>query len=202
MSIKVNNNNTFTKSTQQHMFIDPGMTGGITCLVNGEFTSMQMPTIKVEVKPAVMVLSRSEDGKKQFYSTGKLKGQPKYKVKSPAKYETHIDCQVILNLITQSKAHTLVIEAIGRTINNSAKSSTTTAANWGRIVGIAESQGLTVQIVSPSKWKKDLNLPQDKLPTIELVEELTGQQFSTPRGRLLDGQADSLALAYWHQTKG
>ena len=172
--------------------IDPGHSGAI-CI---DGTTYPMPVTLIETKPAVTVYAKDAKGQKQYYKSGPLAGQPKLKTKSPAKFSKELDTRAIYDLLLP--CHTLVIELPGSTVGNAAKSSRTTHVNFGKILACAELADCKIVTVAPHKWKADLNLPADKLPTILLVEALSGRSFRTPRGALLDGQADSYAILVHH----
>ena len=155
-----------------------------------------MPTYKVEVKPAVTVYRRDEKGKKLFYKSGPMKGLPKTKIKTDAKYKTYIDVKTLMTYFEQ--ADVIVIEDTGSTVGNMANATKTTQINWGKLYACAELSGAEIIVVAPSHWKRDLQLPKDKLPTIELVEKLTGRSFRTEKGRLLDGEADAYGILHWY----
>jgi hypothetical protein len=154
-----------------------------------------MPTTKVLIKEAVTVLDLDNKGKKQIYKSGKHKGYPKMKIKSPAKYRTEIDIHKLCDIF--NKYDTICIESQGATVGNSARSSRTTSFNAGIIHAVATMCNLTIHYVAPHKWKKDLRLSKDKLQSIELAEELSGSTFRTNRGRLEDGKAEAYLIRHW-----
>jgi len=173
--------------------IDPGKTGGIAW----EDTATIMPVTKVESKPAVTVLDLDNKGNKQYYKSGYKKGQVKRKIKSPAKFNTELNIIKIYDIF--SDFTDLIIELPGTTVGNAARSSRTTHINFGKLLATAELAGLIIHTVAPHKWKKDLELPKDKLQTVELAEKLTGKSFRTPNGALLDGPADAYCIKHWYK---
>jgi len=175
--------------------VDIGLTGG---LYNGTGHCI-MPTKTLETKPAVMILAKDSNGKKQLYKSGPLEGTPKYKIKTPAKTMKVLDVFAIQKFF--KGASTIVLEAQGTSMGNSSRSSRTTAMNYGKLLAIAELTGAEVVTVPPHVWKKALGLSQDKMDSILLAEKLTGESFRTPRGRLLDGQGEALLIHHWYTTK-
>lgn len=174
--------------------IDPGLTGGITV----DDIPFPMPIKTIETKSPVMVLRKDSKGNKRYYKSGPNKGQPMYKIKTPAKYRKELAVPEIL--IRLSACDVIVIESPGQSKGNSARSSRTTHINYGKILACAELCTAEVVTVAPHKWKADLGLPADKLPTVELAEKLSGLSFRTERGALLDGMADSYCIGYWYKT--
>ena len=181
------------KNNMKIASVDIGLSGGIS--VDGKAQSM--PIKLIEIKPAVMVLSKDKSGKKQYYKSGPLKGQPKHKIKTPAKYAKELNIPEIHSIF--SGCDVVVFESPGTSAGNSAKSSRTTHTNYGKLLACAELANCKIHTVAPNKWKKDLELPADKLPTIELAESLSSESFRTERGALLDGQADAYCIGYWYR---
>ena len=173
--------------------VDIGLIGGISDGTN-HYT---MPVISVETKPAVLVLAKV-NGKTQYYKTGDLAGQPKYKIKTPAKYQTELALFTSYNLF--KTADTVVFESPGTSIGNAANSTASTNRNFGKLLACAELAGCTIVTVPPQKWKKDLSLTKDKQDSINLAHSLTGQSFVTPRGRLEDGKAEAFLIWHWYTT--
>lgn len=171
--------------------IDPGKDGGVAT----EHGAISMPTIKIETKPALYQFAL-KDGKKQVIQSGPNKGEFKKKLRSPAKYTTELDVQELFDIFhgdyrDGSYPNTLVIELPGNTRGNAAKATATTFLNFGKILALAELADCKIVKVPANKWKKDLSLPKDKLPCVELAEKLSGKSFRTERGKLLDGPAES-----------
>jgi hypothetical protein len=171
---------------------DPGKAGGIS---DGT-THISMPTRQVVTKPAVMILAKDSNGKKQYYKSGPNVGQPKYKIKTPAKYALELDVFAIRDMFQDSDV--IVIEAQGTSFGNSAKSTRTTSMNFGKLLAIAELSGAKVVTVAPHKWKADLGLTDDKEACVELAETLSGTSFRTSRGALQDGPAEAYLIRHWY----
>lgn len=176
--------------------VDIGLSGGIS---NGHFHA-PMPVKKIETKPAVLVLDKDSKGNKQFYSTGPKKGTVKYRIKSPAKTKAVLDVFELSRFF--QPANTIVLEAQGTTYGNSAKSTRTTSINFGKLLAVAELSGAKVITVPPHIWKRDLKLSKDKLESVVMAEQLTGESFRTGRGALLDGKAEAFLIWHWFTTKG
>lgn len=149
-----------------------------------------MPTKRIEIKKARHVFDLDSKGKKQIIKSGPNKGQPKMKLKTPAKYEVELDLEEIMKHFTGvNNQLTIVIEKPNHT--HGAKSAATTHRNYGKILACAELSGSNIVTVAASKWKKDLGLPSDKEPCVKMAEELSGSSFATARGKLLDGPAEA-----------
>jgi hypothetical protein len=173
--------------------IDIGLSGGISIGPIGFTpTTLSMPTIQIQTKPAIKVLQRDSSGHKQFYKSGPQAGEPKYIIKTPAKYSTELDILAIYHHLLP--VDIVVIESQGTSVGNSSRSTRTTAFNAGQLHACALLANCRIYYVAPHKWKSDFNLPADKLPTIELAEALSHQSFRTSRGALLDGQADAYMI--------
>ena len=73
--------------------------------------------------------------------------------------------------------------------------------NYGRVLGMLETLGITVVHVAPSKWKQELGLRgEDKSMSVKLASQLfpgIAKQFVGPRGAALDGRAEALLIAYY-----
>ncbi len=176
--------------------IDIGLDGGIAF----KETTYKMPIVKIEIKPAQVVFARDEKGNKVLIKSGPNKGQFKTKIKSPAKYSLRLDIAEIFSLLLS--ADIVVIESQGTSFGNSARSTRTTAFNAGQIHACAELAGCEIITVAPNKWKADLKLPKDKLPTVELAEKLSPNlHFRSPKGKLYDGLADARCILHWYLSK-
>jgi hypothetical protein len=81
----------------------------------------------------------------------------------------------------------------------------TMATNYGRILGLLESNGQPHTVVSPSEWKWIMGLRRtDKMMSVALAEALVPgakDQLRGPRGAGRDGRAESLLLAYFGALK-
>ena len=173
--------------------VDPGLTGGVASLKH----SAVMPTYTKIIKPAVEVFRRDEKGNKMFYKSGPMKGLAKYKIKAPAKTKKFIDVVMLADWFAGMDI--IILEDTGTTVGNSARTTKTTQVNWGKLYACAELSGAEIIVVTAGKWKGDLGLPADKLPTIEFVEKETGRSFRTEKGALRDGEADATAIAIWYR---
>jgi len=89
------------------------------------------------------------------------------------------------------------------------KGANKTAFEYGRLIGRLESYGLNLTIVRPQEWYKIYSIPAGmkysdrKKVTAEKMIELypkTEKQLYGPRGGLLDGRSDALAIAHWAKT--
>jgi hypothetical protein len=193
--------------------VDPGKDGGIA-LPDG--TVISMPIKKVLVKKAVTVFARDNSGNKIVYKSGKHKGDFKMDTRTPAKYNTELDCREIDSILLDY-IHGLdmkfVIEMAGNSIGNSAKTTATTHYNIGKLHALAEANGYEIVVVTAAKWKGDLKLTakhlglskQDikdgkhKILCTERAEELSGMSFRGPQGGIKDGQAEAWLIKYWYE---
>ena len=180
--------------TQTILGVDIGLDGGIS---NGD-VHLPIPTLKIETKSPVYIYNLDSKGKKQFYKSGPVKGQPKRITKSPGKYKRVIDTKKLFTYFNE--ADVIVVEDQGTTFGNSARSTRTTSVNYGKLLACAELSGAEVVIVQAQVWKKALKLSKDKLESVEMAEKLTGDSFRTPKGALLDGMAEGLLIHHWYIT--
>ena len=156
-----------------------------------------MPTKQILTKKEQTVFVLDDKGKKIEYKTGPKKGQYKRKIKAPARYSTELDVMAIGEFFADG-SDIIVIENMGTSFGNSARSTRTTAMNFGKLLALAEYSEAEIVIVSPNKWKKDLGLTDDKLKSVEMAEKLNPEGvFRTPRGALLDGNAEAFLIRYW-----
>ena len=157
---------------------------------------MKMPTKQVLVSKEQTVFVR-DGSKKVVYKTGPKAGEFKTKIKKAAKYATELDVMAIGEFFSDG-ADIIVIENMGTSFGNSARSTRTTAMNFGKLLALAEYSEAEIVIVSPNKWKKDLGLNDDKLKSVEMAEMLNPEGiFRTPRGALLDGNAEAFLIRHW-----
>ena len=84
-----------------------------------------------------------------------------------------------------------------------------TMYEFGRLVGYIDAYGLSMTIVRPQEWYRLYKIPsgmeykQRKHRTAEIVSELYPQStelFYGPRGGLIDGRTDALAIDHWLET--
>ena len=167
--------------------IDIGLDGGI--YKNG--IAYPMPTTEIIIKAPVMVQALDKSGKKVIIKSGPDKGQVKMKIKTPAVTKRELDVFKIQELFESNNNHTIVLELPGNSIGNSARSSSTTDRNFGKLLAIAELSGANVVTVPANQWKKALNLSKDKVDSINLAEQLSGALFRSPKGKLYDGLAEA-----------
>ena len=177
--------------------IDIGLDGGI--YKNG--IAYPMPTTEIILKAPVMVQALDKSGKKVIIKSGPDKGQVKMKIKTPAVTKRELDVFKIQELFESNNNHTIVLELPGNSIGNSARSSSTTDRNFGKLLAIAELSGATVVTVPANQWKKALNLSKDKIDSINLAEQLSGALFRGPKNKLYDGLAEALLIGYWYSEK-
>ena len=177
--------------------IDIGLDGGI--YKNG--IAYPMPTTEIILKAPVMVQAFDKSGKKVIIKSGPDKGQVKMKIKTPAVTKRELDVFKIQELFESNNNHTIVLELPGNSIGNSARSSSTTDRNFGKLLAIAELSGANVVTVPANQWKKALNLSKDKIDSINLAEQLSGALFRSPKNKLYDGLAESLLIGYYYSEK-
>ena len=177
--------------------IDIGLDGGI--YKNG--IACPMPTTEIILKAPVMVQALDKSGKKVIIKSGPDKGQVKMKIKTPAVTKRELDVFKIQELFESNDNHTIVLELPGNSIGNSARSSSTTDRNFGKLLAIAELSGANVVTVPANQWKKALNLSKEKVDSINLAEQLSGALFKSSKGKLYDGLAESLLIGYYYSEK-
>lgn len=172
--------------------IDIGLKGGIASLDHAEL----MPVTQLLTKPAITVFEKDSKGNKLYYKTGPNKGEPKRRIKTPAKYATELDLGLIFKYFND--ADTVVFEQPGTSIGNAARSTASTNRNFGKLLACAELAGCKIITVPPHKWKKDLGLSKDKLESVVLAENISKLLFRTSRGALLDGPAEAYLILHWY----
>lgn len=177
--------------------IDIGLDGGI--YKNG--IAYPMPTTEIILKAPVMVQALDKSGKKVIIKSGPDKGQVKMKIKTPAVTKRELDVFKIQELFESNDKQTIVLELPGNSIGNSARSSSTTDRNFGKLLAIAELSGANVVTVPANQWKKALNLSKEKIDSINLAEQLSGALFRSPKNKLYDGLAESLLIGYYYSEK-
>lgn len=177
--------------------IDIGLDGGI--YKNG--IAYPMPTTEIILKAPVMVQALDKAGKKVIIKSGPDKGKVKMKIKTPAVTKRELDVFKIQELFESNIKQTIVLELPGNSIGNSARSSSTTDRNFGKLLAIAELSGANVVTVPANQWKKALNLSKDKIDSINLAEQLSGASFRSPKNKLYDGLAEALLIGYYYSEK-
>ncbi len=177
--------------------IDIGLDGGI--YKNG--IAYPMPTTEIILKAPVMVQALDKSGKKVIIKSGPDKGQVKMKIKTPAVTKRELDVFKIQELFESNDKQTIVLELPGNSIGNSARSSSTTDRNFGKLLAIAELSGANVVTVPANQWKKALNLSKEKIDSINLAEQLSGALFRSHRNKLYDGLAEALLIGYYYSEK-
>ena len=178
---------------------DIGLAGGLSLFQDNKLIAcISMPTVKVETKPARYKLDLL-NGKKQFIKSGSNKGKPKMIQVSAAKYDTHLALNEIKDFFSFSEPENvaIILEAPAMSFGNSASSTATTNQNFGKLLAVAELCNLNIFTVPPHKWKKDLNLTKDKEECVKYAEQLFKRSFRTPKGRLIDGTAESALIGHW-----
>lgn len=177
--------------------IDIGLDGGI--YKNG--IAYPMPTTEIILKAPVMVQALDKAGKKVIIKSGPNKGKVKMKIKTPAVTKRELDVFKIQELFESNNKQTIVLELPGDSTGNSARSSSTTDRNFGKLLAIAELSGANVVTVPANQWKKALNLSKDKIDSINLAEQLSGASFRSPKNKLYDGLAEALLIGYYYSEK-
>lgn len=177
--------------------IDIGLDGGI--YKNG--IAYPMPTTEIILKAPVMVQALDKSGKKVIIKSGPDKGKVKMKIKTPAVTKRELDVFKIQELFESNNKQTIVLELPGNSIGNSARSSSTTDRNFGKLLAIAELSGANVVTVPANQWKKALNLSKDKIDSINLAEQLSGASLRSPKNKLYDGLAEALLIGYYYSEK-
>ena len=195
--------------------IDPGLTGGLTEFDtsianqynNGGFLSgFSMPTNRIEIKAKQMQFdldySTTKSGKKQFIKSGPNKGQPKMKMKSPAKYKKELNIKYLYDLFKAQDI--IVIEKQNPQPGNSAASSASTMRNYGKLLALAELSDAKLVLIAPMTWKKHFGLAlsqvERKLMTpkeyknLSIAKAYELSQFNTS----YDGISDSICIGYWY----
>ena len=185
--------------------IDIGLDGGFAFYKdNLLIDAIKTPTVRIQTKAKQEVFdldySTSKSGKKQFIKSGPNKGKPKMKLKSSAKYRKELDIQAIYDLFKNQDV--IILEDQGTSFGNSARTTRTTARNYGKLLALAELSKAKVVIVQAQVWKKYFNLDmthsEKKLMTpkeyknLSIVKAYQLSNFNT----LHDGIADAICIGY------
>ena len=74
---------------------------------------------------------------------------------------------------------------------------------YGKLKAVLEILGISYQEISPQLWKKEFSLiKKDKKDSVTVAMKLFPEiTFKTPKGRLLDGRAESLLIAEYCRRK-
>jgi len=177
--------------------IDIGLDGSIY----KDGIAYPMPTNETIIKAPVMVQALDKSGKKVIIKSGPQKGQVKMKIKTPALTKRELDVFRIKDLFSSDTKQTIVLELPGNSVGNSARSSSTTDRNFGKLLAIAELSGASVVTVPANQWKKDLKLSKEKIDSINLAEQLSGASFRSPKNKLYDGLAEAFLIGYYYSEK-
>ncbi|MCD6435721.1 MAG: hypothetical protein J7L15_04975 [Clostridiales bacterium] len=196
--------------------IDPGLTGGFAEFnsyiakpapnQNKFLSAAIMPTNRILIKPKQMQFdldySTTKSGKKQFIKSGPNKGQPKMKMKSPAKYKKELNIKVLYKLFQEQDV--IIIEKQNPQPGNSAASSASTMRNYGKLLALAELSEAKLVLVAPMTWKKHFGLAlskqERKLMTPKEYKDLSIHKaynlsnFNTS----YDGISDAICIGYWY----
>lgn len=120
---------------------------------------------------------------------------------------------IVEHIKTMTDTHTVkvcMIEDVHSIYGTSAKSNFNFGFNTGLLHGIIRALGLPLDQVQPKAWQKHLGVKSTvkgkdkKKAVVEIVSSLypsVAPEFHTPRGRLLDGRSDALALATYAKFK-
>lgn len=74
----------------------------------------------------------------------------------------------------------------------------TYGVGYGKILATLELMGIPVRLVRPAVWKRSLGLGKDKADAVQRAKSLApDMDLETPRGRLLDGKAEAMLIAYY-----
>ncbi len=184
---------------------DIGLDGGFALYENNTFIAGQItPTVRIETKPKIEIFdldySTSKTGKKQYYKSGSRKGEPKMKMKSPAKYKKELNIKAIYDIFKEQDI--IIFEDQGTSFGNSARTTKTTARNYGKLLALAELSKAKIVIVQPQTWKKHFKL--DMTPSEK--KELTYKEYKnisiqkaydlTEWHTSYDGISDAICILY------
>ncbi len=187
--------------------IDIGLNGGFAIYEQDKFIAAQItPTNRILTKAKQEVFdldySTSKTGKKQYYKSGPNKNKPKMKLKSPAKYKKELNIKAIYKLFKNQDI--IILEDQGTSFGNSARTTKTTARNYGKLLALAELSEAEIVIVQPQTWKKHFNLdmtPSEKkkltskeYKNLSIVKAYDLTQWHTSH----DGCADAICILYYY----
>ena len=185
--------------------IDIGLDGGFAVYEHDKFIGAHItPTNRIQTKAKIEVFdldySTSKAGKKQFIKSGPNKGQVKMKLKSPAKYKKELNIKIINDMFKNQDI--IILEDQGTSFGNSARTTKTTARNYGKLLALAELSEAKVVIVQPQTWKKHFNLdmtPSEKkkltpkeYKDLSIIKAYELTQWHTSH----DGCADAICILY------
>lgn len=155
-----------------HVGIDPGMSGAIAILVDGELLEVvDMPTI-----PAIV------NGKKRRHL-------------DPQGVE-----QVLRSAVHHDRDSTpvLVVEKPQPRHSDSSHGAFASGTSWGMLLEIMRNTGWVTSIVRPQVWKKHYGLSADKVEAVEYAAAKfppVSDLFYGPKGGAKDGRAEAALIA-------
>ena len=187
--------------------LDVGLTGGLAFFKDGKLVKTKpMPVLRVCIQEK-LEQQDLKDGKKQIIKSGPNKGKVKMKLRRPAKYKNKLDISTVMS--EMMACDYIVIGQQGCQMMNSTKACSTTMFNYGQLIAAAELSQIPYEEVLPQVWKKDMHLTMTKdeklalkgdkalitktlkAKAISQAQHLTGKKFITPKGAMLDGEAEA-----------
>lgn len=160
--------------------IDPGLSGGIAVITPEAYTVHDIPVLDIKKGKSV----------KHRYNAVEI-------------------ARMFRSVMQGSAAKDWRIQVWLEDVHAMPKQGVTSMFSMGRGLGIYEgiisALGLPLNYISPITWKKKVMCGQgkEKDAAVYKAQQLFPQAvLSTPRGRLLDGRAESLLIAYYGKNIG
>lgn len=114
-------------------------------------------------------------------------------------YETN-GLDSYIKLLEDEKPSLVIVEKVGAMPNQGVVSMFNFGAKLGELEGMLRALRIPYQLVAPKIWQKALGIPpkSDKKYIADVVKKLYPKaNLYTPRGRLIDGLSDAIALAHY-----
>lgn len=120
----------------------------------------------------------------------------------PLTASKEIDSKEIFNILgSYSIIHTtkIILEHAQSMPSQGVKSMFNYGRGYGKLQAVIECLEIPYIEIKSQKWKKEFNLiKKDKKDSVLVAHKLFPKEvFQTPRGRLLDGKAESILMAEW-----
>lgn len=118
-----------------------------------------------------------------------------------------LDMEGIIKLLVLFEPDFVFIEQQQPMPRQGVSSTFKTGFNYGLYIGILQALGYSYQVVTPRRWKLDLDVPADKDIAREIATKLMPQGQGSWSLKCEDGVAEAALISYWglywgHDPKG
>lgn len=152
--------------------IDPGLSGGIAFVKNGELTVYPTPTYEVEFV---------KNGKKQK--------------------RKEMDLEHVCELLEKHQPDQVILEKVTARPGQGVTSMFRFGQNLGQYQGILQALAIRYTEVTPQTWKKHFDLGSEKYASLELAKVLFEGHDKTFKLKKNDGLAEAALMArFLHDT--